>query len=464
MRLVELLQQPIDSSETRQLAVRKKALQNLADGMPQASASRMRKRLENPADPLGQFLTFELSPPLRDDVVTRLAAREKAGSRGTDQQQRGTQPASMPQKLDQQRSTSPSSSRLGGVWSFPLGPPIIIGWPGIISPQYYPNGFPPLGIFFRPVLLVPRYQSAQTQRKPPPPPPKPPKPIKPPEKPQDPDKPPRKTISPPAKIGPGILDWLEDLLASSGSTALTVAGLALGFPKLALAAALAAAAAVFEAKGTFARAGEEAAKEMLKWRLENKGLAPRHVFDLNSLRTNFPGLDLISPLESWQVKVFGIDSQADVETLARRYVQAMLRLYDAKDWDRLPARTANALLNSYDDIAGNHAWPCNLTRNSTVDEIKNYLKKTVFAVPEDHAPEVRRRLANVIKHNPKIRELFPELRLGHVAGYDTLTSATQTSFTKQLQAFTFSRVTSIGATIDQLRAMAQVAEDVILGP
>jgi hypothetical protein len=43
-----------------------------------------------------------------------------------------------------------------------------------------------------------------------------------------------------------------------------------------------------------------------------------------------------------------------------------------------------------------------------------------------------------------------------------LNAAAQTSFTKKLQDFTFSRVT--GATTDQLRAMAQVAQDVVMSP
>jgi hypothetical protein len=214
-RLVQLLEQPIDASETQKLTVRKKQLQDLVDGAPQPSAERMRQRLTDPKDSLGQFMAFELSTALRDDLVQRLADRDKLGSRSTSQQNRSTVPPPEPQKDTQQqhRSTGPSQQGPGGGLPFMFLPPVIIEWPGIVSPQYFPNGFPPAGIYMRPVLLIPQtYPPAPTQKKPPPPPkPKPKDKDK--DKDGDKGKPKKKQPElPPTKRGPSIIDWLADHL------------------------------------------------------------------------------------------------------------------------------------------------------------------------------------------------------------------------------------------------------------
>jgi hypothetical protein len=103
-------------------------------------------------------------------------------------------------------------------------------------------------------------------------------------------------------------------------------GLMLILPGEAVAAAIAAATAVFGEGGTFARAGEVAAKEMLKWTLKQSGL-PWDPFDVNEIRKNFPGIDLMSSIRPLQVKIFGIDAKASKFEVAMRIVNAMESLY-----------------------------------------------------------------------------------------------------------------------------------------
>jgi outer membrane biosynthesis protein TonB len=419
-RFVGLLEQPIDAAETRKLAQRKRQLQALVDEMPQASASRMRQRLADPNDALRQFMTYELSTPLRADLVKRLATREATGSRSIGPQQRGT-----------------------------------------VTPPVPPPGPDPTQQMPPPAPTLP---PAPTQKPKPPPPPPPRSKTKPkPGPPKPADRPRRKprTKLPPVRKGPDLLDWLEDLLSHSGKTALTVAGLALSIPASALAAALAAAAAAVAGGESLSRAGELAAKEMLKSTLEQEGFDPGRVCDLNDLlRKNFPGLDLISPQQAWQVKVKGITSLADLDTLAGRYVNDMLTLYGAKHWRALPSRTAKALRGAYDKLTACGGWPSALTKDSTDAEIKAYLQKTVFGVPEDHENAVRHRLVTVLRDKPAIRELFPELRLGSLVEFGTLKPAEQNALTKKLQDFSFSRVRGIGVTSGQLRAMVRVGADI----
>jgi hypothetical protein len=152
-RLVELLQQPIGAREVGRLATRKHALQDLVEGIPNAEASRMYTRVSDPKDALGQFTTFELSRSLRDELVDRLAARRRGAARGVDPQQRGLQPPGKPTPMQAQRSTGPASAGVSSIFPF-LGPPLVVPFPGITSPQYYPWGYPGIAMG-RPVLLVP---------------------------------------------------------------------------------------------------------------------------------------------------------------------------------------------------------------------------------------------------------------------------------------------------------------------
>ncbi|WP_369134816.1 hypothetical protein [Modestobacter sp. I12A-02662] len=465
-RLVELLQQPIGGQDLGRLAARRQALQDLVEGIPQAEASRMYRRVADPRDPLGQFLTYELSTALRDDLVDRLAARERGAARGIDPPQRSTQ--RLRQVVDPQqqaqRSTGPMAAGSAAGFPFLMGPPLVVPFAGITSPQYYAWGYPGIAVG-RPVLLVPiTYPAAPTRQRPKPAPRSPGPRNKDPRKRDtrkvDPGKRPQKkrttTVRKPA---PGILDWLTEQLSDSDHAAVLLGGLLLALPASAVSAALAAAAEVITAGGTAAQAGEKAAQEMLRWTLEKQGLSPNAVFDLNELRTNFPGLDLISPRQAWQVKVYGLDLTASRFTIAQRYVNNMLKLYDAKSWLKLPERTAHALLNAYGELSARGAWPSALNPGSTVDEVKEFLRTTVFAVPNDDVSAVRSALARRIFKDPRLRELFPELRRGSLIDADKLSPADEADLARRIQSFIFSRVTGLGVTKKQLANMAAIAAE-----
>lgn len=455
-RLVGLLEQPIAASETQKLAVRTKALRDLADGMPEKSASRMRDRLSNPKDPLGQFTTFELSPQLRDDLIRRLSAREKAGSRGTDQKQRGTEPAA--------RGVSTG-------FPFMFGPPVVIPFPGISSPQYFPNGLPPLGIFGRPVMLVPELQPGpgtaeqkHDQKKPPPPPP-PKKPDKKEHKDVLPGKPPRKKppVLPPARTGPGVLDWLQDRLThATHSAALMIGGLLLALPAEAVAAAIAAAASAFAEGATTARAGEKAAAEMLKWTLKKAGL-PQDLFDLNDVMKRFPGIDLISKVRPWQVKMWGVNSKRSKWEVAMDIANAMVDLFDDHPANRLPATTWKELMKEgvHTRIKELNAWPASWPDRPTLDQMRVLLRDTAFAVPDDLVVETQNAFAKRVLESPKFRELFPDLRIGSLAEVSALSRADQVAWGKRMTNFLVTHVIRVGVTTDQLRTMAAVGKEIV---
>jgi hypothetical protein len=418
-RLVELLQQPIAASETKRLATRKSALQDLADRMPQVTAARMHERLESPTDPLGQFTTFELSTALRDELLKRLGVRQKAGSRGTDQQQRGTQPPPVSQKVQEQRSTSPPSSGFGGPRSFLFGPPLVIQLRDISSPQYYPTGFPPLGIFLRPVLRVPLvFLNIPPQKKPPSP---PVRRKKPPvatddrndseEDRKDLQKDRKQRLIVPGKRQPSIIDWLSDQLTHSSSAAMIISGLLLTLPADAVAAALAAATKVFAEGGTVGRAGEEAAKEMLQWTLKKNGLA-RHIFDLNDISKRFPGLDLIDEVRPRQIRMWGINTKGPKYKVARDIAGAIVKMFDDRYGNSLPAATTKALKAASGDISLSDAWPASWPAKPTDEEWKVLLRETCVGVPDDLVFLVRGALAERLLANPKERELYPEISLG----------------------------------------------------
>lgn len=464
-RLVELLQQPIAAGETKQLAVRKKQLQDLADGMPQPDASRMHQRLADPRDPLGQFMTYELSTPLRNDLVKRLANRDTAGSRGTDVKQRGIPPPPPPppKKTQDQQSTGPSQQAPGGGVPFLIGPPVMIQWPGITSPQYFPMGFPPAGIFMRPVLLIPQsYPTAPTQKKSRPPPPPPPKKKDPKEKEKEKEeekskKPRKKPKLPPIKRGPSIIDWLSDQLTHSSSAAMMIGGLLLTLPAEAVGAAIAAAVGAFAEGEGAARAGELAAKEMFKWTLKQKGLA-QNVYDLNEIMKRFPGVDMIEPLRPWQVKMWGVDGTRPKFKVAMDVANAMEKLYGDHPAVRLPTTTAKELLKAHDAIAQHGAWPTSWPDAPTVDQMKVLLRDTGFAVPDDLVTDVRSAFGKKLLENPKLRELIPDVSLGSLVDPSTLSNAEQTAWGERVSRFLFSHVAGVGVTTDQLRALRDAGQ------
>ena len=80
----------------------------------------MYKRVSDPKDALGQFMTFELSRSLRDELVERLAARERGAASGIDPSQRATHPPpeTTPTRQQAQRSTGSATSSVDDLGPF----------------------------------------------------------------------------------------------------------------------------------------------------------------------------------------------------------------------------------------------------------------------------------------------------------------------------------------------------------
>jgi hypothetical protein len=460
-RLVNLLQQPIDRSETRKQAVRKRELQDLVDRMPQPSASRIRKRLTDPNDALGNFTRYELSGPLRDDLIGRLKTRENVGSRATSDPQQGKQAG------PDNRAIGPGTQGFSGL-PFLFMPPRIIPWPGITSPQYFPMGFPPAGVM-GPVLLVPlplppaETRPREKQKPKPPPQPKPPKK----KKPEDPHKKPEQKrrkkgpVLPPERRGPGIIDWLSDRLQSSGSVAMMLGGLILVLPGEAVGAALAAATAIFTGGGTAAAAGEAAATEMFRWMLEQKGVVGE-VFDFNrEISKRFPGLDLIDQTRPWQVKMWGVNDKRGAYDVANSIANEMVKLFDEHPSVRLPTTTARELLKAEDLITKRGAWPKSWPHNPSIDQLKVLLRDTGFGVPDDLISATRSAFGKKLLENTRLRELIPDVALGSTANITSLTSAEQAAWGARVSKFLFSHVVGVGATTEQLRTMTAAAKVVV---
>jgi hypothetical protein len=145
-------------------------------------------------------------------------------------------------------------------------------------------------------------------------------------------------------------------------------------------------------------------------------------------------------------------------------VNDVLKLSGAKPWIKIPDKAAQALLDSYDIINKHGAWPTRLTEFSTLDEVKDFIRDTVFAIPNDDVPYVRSALAKKVWEDPKVRELFPELRLGNLGAVKDLTADGQKAFAKKVQGFIFKHVTGIGVTKAQLLDMAAVAQEFSASP
>jgi hypothetical protein len=255
-----------------------------------------------------------------------------------------------------------------------------------------------------------------------------------------------------------MLDWLKDTLThASHSAALMIGGLLVTLPADAVSAALAAALAVFGEGGTAARAGEMAAKEMLKWTLKQKGLA-QHVFDLNNISKRFPGVDLISSIRPWQIKMWGVKGTGSKFDVAMKIANEMVLLFDDHPAVRLPTTTATELLKARHLIAQHGAWPASWPANPTVDQMKVLLRDTAFGVPDDLVVQVRGAFAKRLIENPKLRELIPDVSLGSLVDPNTLSRTAQVAWGERVTKFLFDHVVGVGATTDQLRTFSAAAE------
>ena len=400
-QLVSHLALPIGASQTREQAQRVDALRTLFSTLEPSTAYRLYDRLGSSDDLLGRLFHLTLHHATRGSLMSLLNVTRHAQDRGIGPVSRGT---------DDRKVVPP--------------PPKPVPPPG-------PVPEPP-----RPKPVIP----------PPPPPPWPP-----------PRHGPGPSPWPPPKHGPGILNWLSDQLTRSGQAAAMIGGLLLILPGEAVAAAIAAATAVFGEGGTFARAGEMAAKEMLKWTLKQSAL-PWRVFDVNEISKRFPGIDLMSSIRPWQVKMWGVDARVTKFEVAERIVRAMELLYGEKPWKDLPIKTAEALLDAREEFKQHGAWPIRWPANPTIEQLQVLIRDTAFGVPDDMVVQVRTELGRKLAENPKFRELFPELRLGSLVDPRTLSRAEQDRWAERVTNFLFTHVAGVGVTTEQLRTMAAAAQ------
>lgn len=415
-QLVSQLALPIGASQTREQAQRVAALRTLFSTLDPSTAYRLYDRLDSSDDSLGRLFHLTLHHATRASLMSLLNTIRHAPDRGIGPTSRGTNdPKVVPPLPKSVTDTGPISK----------------------APRPKP----------KPVI-----------------PPSPPRPW-----PWPPNRPQMPNVLPPPTHGPGVIDWLSDQLTRSSRAAGMIAGLMLILPREAVAAAVAAAAAVFGEGGTFARAGkmaakeifaragEMAAKEMLKWTLNHTGL-PWGLYDVYEISKNFPGIDLMSSIRPLQVKTFGIDAKVTKFEVAMRIANEMERLYGGKlPWDDQPIKTAKALLKWSALIKQHGAWPIRWPPNPTIEQLQVLIRDTAFGVPDDLVIQVRGAFGKKLA-NPKFRELFPELRLGSLVDPRTLSRAEEERWAGRVTNFLLTRVVGVGVTTDQVRAMAAAAQ------
>jgi hypothetical protein len=274
-QLVSQLALPIGDAQTREQAQRVNVLRSLFSELDSNAAKRLYDRLSNSGDSLGQLFYLTLHHSTRAELMGILDAARRSHDRDIGPDHRGTDDGKTPPP-----SPVPPFTGTGR-------PPQQPTWTGPAT-QVPPPSPPP---WWLPWLTDP----------------------------------PQKPIAPPP-AGPGIISKLTKL---TGHGAAMLGGLMLlGLPASVVQAAIAAALAALVDGETFGRAGELAAKEILKWQLEQKGLKG-HVLDLNQkpFRKNFPGIDLMSSVRPWQVKMWGVTSKGSKFDVAMSIANAMVDLY-----------------------------------------------------------------------------------------------------------------------------------------
>lgn len=148
-------------------------------------------------------------------------------------------------------------------------------------------------------------------------------------------------------------------------------------------------------------AGELAAEMVAEWFLSKSGGGK--VFNLNSIRKNYIGLDLITSREPISVKVYGIRSKftgAELEKqLASRYKKDVLKLIGSHDLDkRFQKKIAVRLIKDRDIIQKAGVSPTALSGVVTPDKPDNVIKfireNSVLGVPDDHVQLIHRNVGN----------------------------------------------------------------------
>jgi hypothetical protein len=211
-----------------------------------------------------------------------------------------------------------------------------------------------------------------------------------------------------------------------------------------------------------ARAGEVAAREVMKWTLEQKGFGADAVRDVNELRKNFPGIDLATRENPVQVKVLDLAGNQSKLTVGRAIAHEKLKLAGAKPWIKLQDKAAAAILDAYAELKP--ALPPGLTADAPLQLFKDYVRDTVMAVPSEDVVPARAALAQMLFEDPKLRELFPETRLGNLLDARALTGTEQTSLASKIQGYVFKYVVGIGVSKPQLRAMVAAGQAFATGP
>jgi outer membrane protein OmpA-like peptidoglycan-associated protein len=238
----------------------------------------------------------------------------------------------------------------------------------------------------------------------PPPPPPPPPPPRPPKPPVFRWRPPGVTTSlPPSDpAGPSWVWGPIGLAATALGTVVTIGVRVLSAAELA--EILEAAWLVFQLEGgkplttVMGMAGEAAAEKLMSRVL---GVDPAKVVNLNSLRSNFPVADLISPRGLASVKVRGLlgatVGAARDPTLALEYIQDLVDIaVGGPSVDRKLADAASFLFDNRDLLKARGAWPTGFSPRS-VAAVERYVRnETQLFIPNDHVQLVKRTIGEVL--------------------------------------------------------------------
>jgi outer membrane protein OmpA-like peptidoglycan-associated protein len=251
----------------------------------------------------------------------------------------------------------------------------------------------------------------------------------------------------------GISQWLKDALSGVAQMAgIAISGLIAAIPASVLEEAIEAAWLVFQleklpANSLVGTAGERAAQVIAKWALERAGVSGK-VFDVNTLRKNFPGIDLLTTSRPYSVKTYGVFAQS-LDNVKSSYKQDILKIISPERRHFLyQERVANALLGARAQLTTAGVWPASLSGAVTKEQVFKYIRDTtVFMFPADHFMVMRGHMG---------AELFGMYKKG-LAIPGIPAGLADNDVAPRISKFIVERIQSSGVKSTDLRLMVDVA-------
>lgn len=267
---------------------------------------------------------------------------------------------------------------------------------------------------------------------------------------------PKNQIIPPPTGGGS--SWLWDGLkgvAAMGSTFVSTALAAVPTPVLEK--AVFGAWALFQLRNltptmALGLAGEKAAQVLAEWALGKAGINPDLLFDLNSIRKNFPGFDFIHPTSGISVKAYGVVGKKLIgEALEKqvilKYREQLAKLVGNSYLDRrYQLKIAKAMLQNRGTMG--RSWPTALAGNVTEEAVAEWIRNnSQIMIPSDHVPYLNKYEGT---------RLYNEYKKGGLPGIPANLPLKEA--TSRINDLVVSRIKPLGIRTDDLKLILELAD------